>query len=604
MSVFAGLVCCDAARLQLAASAWQSPPQEHVLESNWRSGGVLLNCWGRPTEAQVAPPIAESPHSWQVVSDCRLQEPEALARTLRCDAPATADGLLARALERWGDAALQRLDGEFAFAGWHPGQEALLLARDPVGGYPLYYHLMDDGIAFATDLPLLLRLPFVPRRLDSTTIAAILSRDSALPASSTYYEAIEMLPAGHLLSYGKEGPSVRRWWQPQTIEIPKAEPEKRLREVITAAVEARLRGGRRIAVHLSGGLDSSAVACIAARRLSRDGRRLLAFSSVLPPGWPGPETDERAHIEAVLAQEPNIDMHWVTLSERDDPFAAAVEGFELLGQPRYSNVPHVERAFARLGRELGVDVVLSGFGGDFFASWRGRGAVYALLGEGKWGRAAGELLALHRRETGSWPRLFKREIAAPFVSRLAVPGAGRNGRAASAIRRLAYAHPHAQMRFVLEPGRMEQVLNANVQFFARGFGQSLRFPLLDRHLIEFMLSVPVEQLQRDGENRSPFRRAMQGILPESVRLRRDKGPAFDPMIAARIVAAREGLQEWAERTKEASCWQYVDRSRFLHELAAVQPSSRSGWRAGMFQDVLTGGMVARFIEWQTTSAAR
>lgn len=588
MSAFAGVVCCDAARLQLAASAWQPAPPHHVLERTWRSGDTLLYCWSLPSETADDPSGAESPHTWQVVTDGRLHVPEKLARTL----PAVADGLLAAALESWRDSAPQRLDGEFAFAAWHSGRETLLLGRDAVGGYPLYYHRMDDGIAFATDLPLLLRLPFVPRGLDSTTVAAILSRDPALPASSTYYEAIELLPAGHLLSYGKEGLSIRRWWQPQTIEIPKAEPEKRLREVITAAVEQRLRGGRSVAVHLSGGLDSSAIACIAARRLRQEGRRLLAFSSVLPQGWSGPEADERAHVEAVLAQEPNIDMHWVELSEQDDPFDAALEGFELLGQPHYSNVPHAERAFARLGRELGVDVVLSGFGGDFFASWRGNGVVYALMAEGKWGTAAGEFLALHQRQTGSWPRLFKHEIVVPLLSRL------RRGN------RRAYAHPHTRMRFVLEPGRMEQLLNASVQFYARGFGQSLRFPLLDRHLIEFMLSVPIEQLQHDGENRSLYRRAMQGILPESVRLRQDKGAAFDPMIAARIVAAREQLQAWAERTAQSTCWHYVDRSRFLRELAAVRPSARDGWQPGMFQHVLRAGMMARFIEWQAENTTR
>lgn len=276
----------------------------------------------------------------------------------------------------------------------------------------------------------------------------------------------------------------------------------------------------------------------------------------------------------------------------------------MLGQPRYTNVPHAERAFAKLGRQLGVDVVLSGFGGDFFASWRGAGLVWALLGDGKWGRATEEMIALHRRKARSWPRLIGREIIAPLMSRLVMSGAGGNRASAATLKHLAYTHPHTRMHFVLAPGRMEQAVNTSTQFFARGFGQSLRFPLLDRHLIEFMLSVPAEQLQLDGENRSLFRRAMQGILPESVRRRQDKGPAFDPMIAARIVAAREQLQDWAERTKEAPCWHYVDRSQFLSELAAVRRSGRDGWQPGMFQHVLTGGMLARFIEWQAARTVR
>lgn len=604
MSAFAGLVGCDAARLQQASTAWRRSPPGHVPQRTWRSGNTLLNSWRHSLDAASHPPVTEPPNGWQLIADCSLYNIEKTARTLGCKTSVGADNLLAAAIENWGDDAPLQLDGEFAFAAWHSNRETLLLGRDAVGGYPLYYHRMEDGIVFATDLPLLLRLPFVPRDLDGATVTAVYSRYPGRPASSTYYKAIELLPAGHLLSYGKEGLSIQRWWQPHVITIPRPQPDKQLRELITSAVEERLRGGRHIAIHLSGGLDSSAIACIAARRLRRDGRRLLAFSSVLPHGWSGPESDEREHIKAVLAQEPNIDVHWVELSEDDDPFAAAVEGFEMLGQPRYTNVPHVERALARLGRELGIEVVLSGFGGDFFASWRGAGIVCALLGEGKWEQAMGELIALHRRKAGSWPRLFKREVLAPLISRLAITGTIGRGRNASVLKRPGHAHPHTQMRFILEPGRMEQSLNACVQYFARGFGQSLRFPLLDRHLIEFILSVPIEQLQFDGENRSLFRRAMQGILPEPVRLRQDKGPAFDPMIAARIVGAREQLQEWAERTQEAPCWHYVDRSQFLRELAAVQRSGRDGWQPGMFRHVLTGGMLARFIEWQASDTVR
>jgi asparagine synthase (glutamine-hydrolysing) len=165
------------------------------------------------------------------------------------------------------------------------------------------------------------------------------------------------------------------------------------------------------------------------------------------------------------------------------------------------------------------------------------------------------------------------------------------------LKRLAFMHPREQMRFVAAPGRLEVVLNAGVQFFDRGFGQSLRFPLLDLRIIAFMQSVPADELQHDGETRSLFRRAMKGIVPESVRLRQDKGPAFDPLLAARVAAAREDLQDWAARTTSAPWWNSVDRARFLRELAAIRPAARNGWRPGMFQDVLTAGRLARFVEW-------
>jgi len=598
MTPFAGLLCSDAARLQLAASAWHAPPAGHALAQDWRAGSACLIQWSHAPGSALQSLRSAASAGWHVVADCRLDDPEPLARQLDYRGPADPGALVRAAFDRWGDAAAQHITGEFALAAWHPARAELLLCRDPVGGYPLYYHQMEDGLVFATDLPLLLRLPFVSRRLDTRTIAAMLSNDTRRPASDTYYEAIKLLPAGHILTHGKGGLVVTRWWRPAAIEIRRSDPETGLRDAVTAAVEERIRDGRKVAVQLSGGLDSSAVACIAARRLKQTGRRLIAFSSVLPPEWRGPETDERAHVEAVLASEGNIDIRWLDLPAQCGPFIASEQGFALLGQPAYSNVGHIERQFAQLGRELGVDVMLSGFGGDFFASWRGRGVIAALLRERQWKRAAAELAALRGAGTGTWPRLLKREILEPLVSRpLAQKLRHRRARPAPALESLAVAHPREQMRFICQPGRMELVLNASVQFFSRGFGVSLRFPLLDRRIVEYMLSVPAGELQRDGETRSLFRRAMKGVLPESIRLRQDKGPAFDPLLAARVAAARQDLQSWSERTKDLTCWQHVDHAGFVRELAAVKPAAREGWRPGMFRHVLQAGLLARFIEW-------
>ena len=131
------------------------------------------------------------------------------------------------------------------------------------------------------------------------------------------------------------------------------------------------------------------------------------------------------------------------------------------------------------------------------------------------------------------------------------------------------------MTLVVAPGHLEQVLAPMTQVFAREFSQQLRFPLLDRRIAELVIGMPPEELQRDGWPRSLMRRAMPGILPETIRLRRDKGPAFDPVIMSRIVAARPQWQAWAAATADRPWWTYVDRSRFLEALAAVTPAPRS-----------------------------
>lgn len=521
-----------------------------------------------------------------------------------------------------GAEAATRWRGEFAVAHWRPLTRELWLLRDPLGLRSLYYYQTSTLFAFATELPALLALPFVPHKLRVATLADVLCGNPLQPADATYYEALHTVPAGQRL-YSRAGQrcEAQAYWQPPAIvargrhdEAAIAEAAAALRGQLIAAVECRLRGGRRVAVHLSGGLDSSAVACIAARRLKQDGRRLLALCSALPEAYGGPETDERAHVEAVLAQEDNIDVVWVTPALDADPFAALPRWFKVLAQPAFSNVSHIEELLGEAGRAHGVDIVLSGFGGDFFASWHGSGWIHAQLQSGYWRLALRELQALHRQQGQSWAQLLRREVLAPALParlrqwRQSAPqrhclrsefAAGRR----AATPALATLSPAELMRFVLAPGRLERTTGGLVQVFAQEFAQSLRFPLLDQRLVEFICARPLAQLQFGGWPRALFRRALQGILPESIRWRRDKGGAFDPALMSRLVARREALVAWAQATGDHLCWRYVDREQFLKTLALVEPAGRAHWRPDAFRVLMTGGAVAHFIDWHARNEA-
>ncbi|MEO9130731.1 MAG: asparagine synthase-related protein [Sphingomonas sp.] len=584
MSAFAGLVTRDRHSLQSAVAAWQSPLRDVPVPQDWHFEDAYFCCWA--ADAVLHTPTG--PDGWLGLIDGRIGAAAFAAST------SVAAGQ-AEPSRSWPPPAPGSIATEFALAAWHDGNRELYLCRDAIGGYPIFYHETANGVAFATDLPLLLRLPFVPRRLNQRTIAGSRARDDSLLASDSFYESIKLLPAGHSATYNGTGMQVRRWWHPKTVAIAEPNPAGTLRAEIVRSVTDRMRDGQRVAVHLSGGLDSSAIACIAARQLQQEGKRLLAISSVLPPGWHGPETDERAHIQAVLAQEPNIDIHWLSVPLSASPFTATERVFETLGQPAYSSVPHIDDALGRLGRQLGVDVVLSGFAGDFFASWRGDGVIAALVGEGDWSRAFHELSALRARGFGSWARLVKRHLLAPLV---------RGAMAGRTLTHRSFHHapPRRQMAFVAEPGHLERALNSSVRMFDRAYGQSLRFPLLDRGIVELMLTMPTGELQQRGENRSLFRRAMKDIVPEQILMRQDKGAAFDPQLAARILAAREDLEEWANRPCNTAHWSSQDRTSFLEELSAIKRSGRDGWRDGMFRHILVAGTLARFAAWHADQA--
>lgn len=505
---------------------------------------------------------------------------------------------------------------DIACAHWTHATRRLVLHRSHLGTRSIFYVAQDSFFAFASTLPALLALPGVPRTLDDGAIARALCFDGTGPANDTYYAAVRRIPGGHALTLDAGAlaltPLPAPWEEAAAASGREAgDPADSLRALLIAAVESRLDDGKTIAVHLSGGLDSATIACIAARRLKQQGRRLIALCSVLPPDHVGPETDERRFIEAVLAQEDAIDPVWVTLPKDVDPFGALPRAFECLGEPHYSNVSHAEEVLGSTGSAHGVDIVLSGFGGDFFASAHGIPTAELHLRRGRIGASLAELRRQRRVHGTSWGRLLRNNVVRPLArwryvfqptpANCAAPAlvrrvAEREGRrpvaSISKIRQL----PHQEMDHLLVPGHLERVLPGMRQIFAQSHGQDLRFPLLDARLVTLLRNLPETELHQDGQTRSIMRRATLGIVPEVVRLRPDKGPAFDPALAAHCATAGPALQRWAKQAPP-ECWDYIDRARFLAALDTIRPSDRKGWKHQMFAIVLTGGRLAKFIDW-------
>jgi asparagine synthase (glutamine-hydrolysing) len=562
-----------------------------------------------------------------LLCDARLDEREDLVSRLSRDFTLPFDAedsdIVACGYRHLGEDWLDGLVGDFAVATWTPESRRLTLSSSPLATRALFYVAQDGLFAFASTLRALLALPFVSRDLDDGAVCRLLSFDGSGPADATYYAAARRLPAAHRLTLDRGRLSVEALaWPIATPSVPglavRGDAAETARGLLIQAVECRMRTGRAIAVHLSGGLDSSAIACIAARRLKQQGRRLIALCSVLPAGHVGPESDERAFINAVLEQEDNIDPVWVAAPPDCDPFGALPRWFDCLGEPPYSNATHAEELLGEAGRAHGVDVVLSGFGGDFFVSAATPPLPAALLLRGRWGAAADELFRLGRAAgLADWPVVVRRQLLGPLVARFRAARASadmgcaapalsdlverREGtRPRSTVPGMAGATAHETMRHILAPGHLERVLPANRQIFLEAFDQDLRFPLLDARLVAFVLSLSEAELGRGGQPRSLMRRATVGILPEMVRLRPDKGPAFDPALAAHSAHARPGLRRWIDAAPPR-CWDYVDKQRLLDALEVVEPVGKAGWRGDMFSALLTGGRMARFIEWHMRS---
>ncbi len=171
---------------------------------------------------------------------------------------------------RDGPGFVSRLRGMFAIALWDRRRARLLLARDRFGIKPLYYQLGDGRLSFASELKALVRQPDFPREVDVEALHAFLAFNS-IPAPLTIFRAARKLPPGHLLLCDAEGTRIHRFARPEPAPSHRLRREGKgelageLRDRLENSVRAHMLADVPVGILLSGGVDSSVLAALAAR---------------------------------------------------------------------------------------------------------------------------------------------------------------------------------------------------------------------------------------------------------------------------------------------------------------------------------------------------
>ena len=435
-------------------------------------------------------------------------------------------------------------------------------------------------------MPAVLAAPGVPDRLDDDFVAAHLTHIRLETTTHTFFAAVRKLPPGHTLTVTGEGRlRTERYWRPE--DVPRTRPAsddacaQECLDLCARAVRDRLRGPGPVGAHLSGGLDSSGVAVLAARELRRQGRAAPFAFTWLPDlggGAPKPEHEpEYALVDAVAGKEGLRTLH-CGLSPGDVLAVLRRDG-ALPGVHVHIN----EEAVQRRAEALGVRVLLSGWGGDQGVSLSGfRGWPEHLLLTGRWL----ELTAyLRRSHKGRSFRHLARVVLGlvhpelPRAVRGRLRGKAPNGRRwliAPAFRRRGKRFGEGAYRQVgmrrtwlrrLRRGyRSERMEGWAASGAARGI--EYRYPLLDRRVLEFTLGLPPEQFRHGKLGRWLMRRAFDPVLPPEVCWNTSKA---DP---ARVEAAEDAFaealptvrRELAARATPPYRARYIDMPRLLERL--------------------------------------
>ena len=179
--------------------------------------------------------------------------------------------LLPLYLERGTDA-IAEIDGMFGLAIWDHRKRALLLARDRAGEKPLFYARVGHEILFASELQCILRHPDISRDLDPIAVAEYL-RLGYVPEPRTMFRAIRRVEAGTFVRFTETGKQIVRYWDPESFVIQKWQPRAAIRELRTLmerAVEKQVMSDVPVGVFISGGMDSSILATLAAKFIGVD----------------------------------------------------------------------------------------------------------------------------------------------------------------------------------------------------------------------------------------------------------------------------------------------------------------------------------------------
>jgi asparagine synthase (glutamine-hydrolysing) len=469
--------------------------------------------------------------------------------------------ILVHGWEEWGEECLTELRGMFAFAlldlrGRFATAPLLFLARDPLGIKPLYYAQIPEGFVFASEVRALLA-GGVSKQLSQDALTSYLLLGST-SEPVTMLEGVFSLPPGHrMLLYvpdRRRVPRARPWWdlrssaaardakRPRELSL----AAQRLRPLLEQAVRGHLIADVPVGLFLSSGLDSSAIAALAAR--VRAGIRSFTLA------FPGTSYDE-APLARVVAQHCGTQHKDVPL-DGDAVLARLEEALAALDQPTMNGINTYFVSWA--AREVGLKVALSGLGGDeLFAGYR----------------TFDDTPRVARLIRLAWfvPGPLRRALA-PLIRRLAGRrGAPDAGGKASAAWILPDALPHAyffaralfppselslltEPRFrpstvgadgvTLEPtwlGWLErsadearklepvaatawlEMRNYMVSTLLRdtdsvSMAQSLevRVPLLDTQVVEFVGTLPDEARRRSGVQKALLLEALGDLLPAEI----------------------------------------------------------------------------------------
>jgi asparagine synthase (glutamine-hydrolysing) len=451
--------------------------------------------------------------------------------------------VLLAAYEHWGTSCVERFNGMWAFLIYDRTRQLVFGSRDRFGIKPLYRWQGPQQMLFASEIKAIRASGLYHGGMNPRACAAFLYEAQMDETSESFFEGIVQVPPGHSFELTLNGGGYREWsfWNLDSLHEelhPHAAEE--FAHLFEDAMRLHLRSDVPVGINLSGGLDSTAILCEAARIRTREGADtpLLAFC------YQDKVFDESRYIKDTLALT-GARMVNLELSPQQ-LWDSMPRVLEAQGEPVHAMSAMIGYHLSALAHQHGVKVVLNGQGADeilggygsyFHVHWLG------LMRRGRPGAAWREIKDYTAAHGGSsaagFRSLIKPTIAEPLKNTLPRTATKRaNQMRLAAARSRSWLHPdladHLMPLSPQGPGSLRKALADSVRraplpLYLRvedrnsmAHSVEVRLPFLDYRLVSLAFRLAPEWKIRGPWNKYVLREAMRGRIPESVRSRVDK----------------------------------------------------------------------------------
>jgi asparagine synthase (glutamine-hydrolysing) len=528
--------------------------------------------WTTPEETGEKQPL--STNNCQIVFDGRIDNRGELCRKLNISASDESSisdaNLTLLSYEHWKNNCVKQFIGEFAFVIYDKQQDKIFSARDPLGERTLFYAFNSAQLLIASE-PWAISAALTEKPdINECAVTHYFALSYPENGQTLFQGIYELLPAhsmilndGNLQLYQYWSPDPRKKIRYKTDE----EYAAQFRLLLEESVRCRMRCAVPFGILMSGGLDSTSIACLTARASAP--QQVTTISYVFDELS---ECDERKYINDVTAKWNTHSIHipcddvWTYKDWQDWKFSLNYP----IGNP-YRLI--LQRVYERTNRE-GIRVLLTGLFGDHLYA-AGTDWIADLILDGHLLEAIKELKA--QANNKGWKKVFQTQHIRRILRRaldLLMPGKIRlphSTRPPEWIRqyqiRFLRFNRKRQNPVFERNGQMLQLTTSAASayecFLSNHYAIEIRNPYRDIRLIEFALAIPAHQLYFRGHYKHILRTAMKGILPESIRTR-VKPTTFISLFMRGIERESEFIRAFFENKK--SDWMKYISAEWMNDV--------------------------------------